>query len=164
MMRLHCIVNYYTNFIINTEIKIKRENRKFSLILERHKGRPWLLAVSGWAGSPGVRLRRAGMKVSWGVQRVTHNCHPALWRRRGKTQQPKAQVQSKQVLQVRMVKPDSDHSVSALILCGAQHLCRRLFNPNANPATHCTYTGVLCREMGVKKGLCPSPVTFCDLV
>lgn len=43
-------------------------------------------------------------KVSWSIQKATHNCHPALWRR-GKTQQPKAQVQSKQVLQVRMVKP-----------------------------------------------------------
>lgn len=105
MMRLRCIVNYCANFIINTEIKIIRENRKFSLILESHKGRPWLLAVSGWAGSPGVKPWRASMKVSWGVQKVTHNCHPALWRRRGKTQQPKAQVQSKQVLQVRMVKP-----------------------------------------------------------
>lgn len=89
MMRFHCIVNYCTNFIINTEIKITRKNRKFSLIFESHKGRPWLLAVSVWAGSPGVRLWRAGLKVSWGVQKVTHNCHPTLWRRRGKTQQPK---------------------------------------------------------------------------
>lgn len=78
MVRLHCIVNYCTNFIINTEIEIRRENRTFSLILESHKGRPWLLAVSGWDGSPGVRPWRAGMKVSWSIQKPTHNCHPAL--------------------------------------------------------------------------------------
>lgn len=122
-MRLRCIVNYCANFIINTEIKIIRENRKFSLILESHKGRPWLLAVSGWAGSPGVKPWRASMKVSWGVQKVTHNCHPALWRRRGKTQQPKAQVQSKQVLQVRMVKPGTPTIVWVLAFPVTRSIC-----------------------------------------
>lgn len=119
---------------------------------------------SAWVGwQPWCRALETGTRMCWSIQQAACSCHPCLWRRRRKTQQPKS-CSSEQVLHVRMIKPRTKRSVRGVTFPAALSISTEGYSTLMLTLTLITNTQLGSGGMGVQEGLLPSLVTRCGLV